>query len=161
MQRDLNAALSWIISVLSDAGIPFQFVGGLAARAHGATRDLVDLDLYVPDADLSRVAELGGEFLKQPPVHHVDEHWDLTFLKFSYGGWVVEVAGADSAKVWTRLTGQWTGARIDFESPKWWRFAGLAVPVMPLDQLVEYKRGLGRPVDIADLHEITLDSEEA
>ena len=46
--KKVGAALAWIVEILERHGVPYQVVGGLAARAHGAERPIVDIDLYVP-----------------------------------------------------------------------------------------------------------------
>jgi hypothetical protein len=44
----ISQALNWIVSLLNRHHIPYQIVGGLAAKAYGARRALVDIDMYVP-----------------------------------------------------------------------------------------------------------------
>jgi hypothetical protein len=46
--KKVGEALAWVAGVLERHGVPYQIVWGLAARAHGAARPVVDVDLYVP-----------------------------------------------------------------------------------------------------------------
>jgi hypothetical protein len=63
-----------------------QAVGGLAARAYGATRPLVDLDFYVRAEDLPRVLGRAGDSWVWGPEHFKDENWDLTVAKLEKHG---------------------------------------------------------------------------
>ena len=144
-------ALDWIVGLLEDAGIPFQVVGGLAARAYGATRPLADIDLYVPSAALRRVATLAAPYVTKAPRPHRDAHWDLTFMKLAHGGYQIEIAGADDAMLFDGRTDTWVSAAIVFEHPCTRDVAGVRLPLMPIAQLLEYKRALGREVDVADV----------
>lgn len=152
--HDLSDALRWISDLLNELDVPFQVVGGLAAMVYGASRPLVDIDMYVPDAALHRIAMRARPYLEQPPYHHVDSHWDLTFMKLRRSGWIIELAGADSAKVWNSRTKSWKPANIRFEAGRLHHINGVALRIMPKGQLVEYKRDLGRDVDKRDLSEL-------
>jgi hypothetical protein len=66
-------ALGWIVEVLRRADVPFQVVGGLAARAFGATRPLADLDFYVPTSRLDEIADLAAAQISRPPLSYRDE----------------------------------------------------------------------------------------
>jgi hypothetical protein len=152
--ESVASTLGELLAVLERLGVPFQAVGGLAARAHGATRALVDLDFYVPDEHLPSIAEALSHRVVRPPARHRDAHWDLIFMALTWGGWRIEVAGADSARVWSRTEGSWMPAGIDFAASQVREVGGVQVPVMPLDQLIAYKRGLDRPVDRLDVLEL-------
>ena len=51
-------ALDWIIEYLENNAIPYLVCGGLAAQAYGSTRDLADIDIYVPDEYLYQIARV-------------------------------------------------------------------------------------------------------
>jgi hypothetical protein len=142
-------ALLRTVAMLERLAVPYQIVGGAAAALYGVERPVHDIDLYVPARDLSRVAEACGERLGRPPGPHRDEHWDLTFLALEDSGLRVEIAGADAAYR-DAHTGAWHAAAIDFDHATRLRVNQQTVRVMPIGQLVAYKRCLDRPVDRID-----------
>ena len=129
-------------------------MGGLAVRAFGGSRPLVDIDLYVPDTGLEAIATRASSRLVRAPRRHVDEHWDLTFLELGFGGWSIEIAGADTARVRDGRVEDWRPAGIRFEASEMIEVEGVLLPIMPVAQLVDYKAGLGREVDRLDLGEL-------
>jgi len=150
----IRTALQWIVDVLERRAIPYQLVGGLAARAYGATRPIADIDLYIPATAVGAVLDAGADCVTRPPAAHKDAHWDLAFMQLVYAGRKIEVGIADDAKYRDARTGAWRDAAIDFESADVREVFGVRVPVMPRDQLVAYKRALGRDVDLADVEAI-------
>jgi len=153
MSRE-SEVLRWLVKLLDDARSPYQIVGGLAARAYGASRALVDIDVYVPSESLERVVESAQPHVRSGPIRHRDEHWDLTFAKLEYGGVPIEVAAADDAKLFDRRTATWVSAGVDFARGNEMEVAGVRLRVMPLEQLIEYKCALGRDVDAQDVAEL-------
>lgn len=154
MSRDLEAALRGLAELFADLEVPWQVVGGLAVRSLGGQRPLADIDIYVPDADLARVAEALGPDLTRAPERHRDGHWDLTFLAALRHGWRVEVAGADSTRYRDAGSGRWHPAHVDFEASVHRPVEGVSLPVMPRNRLVAYKRALDREVDRVDVREL-------
>jgi hypothetical protein len=148
-------ALRWIVEVLRRADVPFQVAGGLAARAYGATRPLADLDFYVPTSRLDEIADLVSAHVLRPPRLYRDECWDLVFMKLEYEGQSIELGGADGARYFDRQAGQWRDAGIRFDVSVGRTLFGIRLPVMPLEQLIEYKRRLDRDVDRQDIGEMT------
>ena len=154
MEERITEALSWITSVLRSHGIPFQAVGGLAARGYGATRPLVDLDFYISEEGLATLLEEVSPWVRRAPAHHEDEDWSLTFAQLRYAGVKIELGVADGARYWNSKESTWEEARVDFDASEVRPIAGIEVPLMPRDQLVEYKKALDRPVDRIDLVEM-------
>lgn len=146
-------ALQWLTGILDGAGIPWQVVGGLAARAYGATRPLHDIDLYVPDGRFGEAVALMGARVVRGPAHHRDLHWDLEFAVLEVEGVRVEVASS-AARYYDGGRRGWVPAAIDFDASERRMVEGVRVPVMARERLVDYKRRLGREVDLADLAEI-------
>lgn len=55
--RDTKAALAWITGILKSSQVPFQISGGLAANVYGATRELADIDIDLPDEKFDLVRD--------------------------------------------------------------------------------------------------------
>jgi hypothetical protein len=159
--NDGAQTLAWIVELLHRLEIPFQAVGGLAAKAYGAKRPLADLDFYVPTARLADIARATAPYVVRPPSHHSDESWDLIFMKIEYEGCEVELAGAEGARFFDCRADQWCEAGIDFGVSVERCILGVRVPVMPMEQLVTYKRQLARDVDQEDVADIVAAEFEA
>lgn len=147
-------ALAWIVGLLNDLEIPFQVVGGLAARAYGATRPLVDLDFYVPTSRLADVAAAASDRVVRPPAHHRDDEWDISFMALEHDGVRIELGGADGARYFDRGAGRWTDVAIDYGVALRREVLGVEVPLMPRVALIAYKRALDRAVDRQDLADL-------
>lgn len=128
----ISRALAWIIERLRQHDVAYQVVGGLAARAYGAHRPLVDIDFYVPFDRATALLEEVRPFITWGPEHHTGDRWDLTYLKIDYRGQWIEYEDSTSVCVF-----------------------GVEVEVMPKDELIRYKRHLGREVDLTDIEQLT------
>lgn len=146
--------LRWILGLLGQADAHYQAVGGLAARAYGASRPLVDLDFYLPGRDLRRVVEEVGTHCVWGPEHFKDDCWDLTYAKVVWKGVRIELAEAEGARYYSHARDGWVDHEIDFEQSERRTVLGVEVLVMPRTRLIAYKRELDRAVDRRDLEEI-------
>ena len=149
----VRAALTYITHLLRANDIPFQVVGGLAARAYGASRPIAEIDLYVPGDQLERISALASECVVRAPSHHRDSHWDMAFMALDYGGQRIEL-GAAEGRYYDHAAGCWRSAAVDFGRSELRELFGVVFPTMPLVQLMEYKRQLGREVDLQDVQEL-------
>lgn len=157
--RDRDAAwaraLDRVTALFARLGLPAQAVGGLAARAWGGTRDLVDLDFYVPERSLEDVAAAAPANVRRAPGRAVGPHWDVEVLVLDVAGCRVELGGAETARLRGSGEAPWQDARVDLAASVVRPVLGVPVPVMPLADLAAYKAVLGRAVDLVDLHELT------
>lgn len=55
-EQRVSDALAWITTIFEELEVQYVVSGGLAARIHGATRPLWDIDIDVSDEDLARLA---------------------------------------------------------------------------------------------------------
>ncbi len=154
MTKNQLPALNWIIDFLEQSDIPYVVCGGLAAQAYGASRQLNDIDLYVPSDKLDAVVKHGAPYVTYGPEHHVGAQWDLTYVKFDYHGQDVEVGSDKNCKILDHRSSKWVTKNISFENYERKEIYGVAVRVMAKNDLVAYKKLLNREVDIDDVTQI-------
>lgn len=148
-------ALGWVVETLHQAGAPYQVVGGLAAIAHGATRPLNDIDLYAPLWDPSHDLATLRRHATWGPQRYRDDDWDLVFMKLQVAGVQVEIGDSHADPMfYDRQAARWVQQTIDFDGSVPKRIFGVEVDVMPVDDLLAYKRALGRAVDAQDVREV-------
>ena len=152
--KDSGAALRWIITLMEDNNIHYQVVGGLAAKTYGATRELVDIDLYVSGHDFHRACELASEFITWGPSLYKDEDWDIEFAKFCYLEQKVEIGKSEPAKRYDREIGAWVNENIDYDDFVIGEYLGVTFKTIPKNKLIAYKRKLNREVDILDIQQM-------
>jgi uncharacterized membrane protein YhaH (DUF805 family) len=144
-------ALAWLSGLLADRGVRFAAVGGLAARAWGASRPLVDLDFFVSGEDLDRVEPDISPFVVRPLSTHRDEHRELSCLRLEYGGIPIELAVSEGARYREAATGEWHVAEIAFARCPRRQVLGIPLPVLAREDLLRLKRRLDRAIDRADV----------
>ena len=114
-RRRISTALAWIADGLRRHGVSHQAVGGLAARAYGARRPLVDIDFYVPFDEAADLLEEVRPFVVWGPEHHTGDKWDLTYLEIDYHGQRIELGDSSSdPRYFNAEDGRWERQRIDF-----------------------------------------------
>ena len=153
--KKVGEALAWIVGVLERHGVPYQVVGGLAARAYGAVRPIVDVDLYMPFDQAEDALEEIRPYVVWGPEHHAGDEWDLTFLKADFRGQRVELGDPSSVpRFFDRSKGHWVPQRVDYDAGVRIDVLGVWAWVMPEEELVPYKLALGREVDFDDVDQI-------
>ena len=154
-RRHAARALTWIVGALRRHGVPYQVVGGLAARAYGARRSLADIDIYAPfDLATGLFREI-RPFVIWGPERYVDEAWDITFLKMDYHGQRIELGDSSTAPCFFDTKNRrWESQHVDYADPTSARVFGVDIDVMPKDELFRYKSSLGREVDLVDIDQM-------
>lgn len=151
----IRRALEWVSGLLEELSIPFQVAGGLAAVAHGATRILQDIDIYVPSGALWEIRRRVTTHEIRGPRRVRSERWDCLLLEVRHSGEEIELADAERTRYRGGEGEPWFEADVDFEKAIRLEVFGVELPVMPLDDLVRYKRRIGRDVDLHDVAELT------
>ena len=147
-------ALKWITDKLIELDIPYQIVGGLAAKCYGSTRPLHDIDFYIPGKYITILENELTEYIEAPPEHLNDENWDILFMKLRYNGQQIEFADADTARYYDSRSQLWIKQEINFTESTLIEFEGIELPVIPKQDLIQYKKRLDRKVDRIDIMEI-------
>lgn len=74
--------------------------------------------------------------------------------EISYHGQQIEIGGSADLKIRDCATGAWHLQTISFDASVPMSVLGCDVAVMPADQLIAYKRILGRDVDLQDIRDL-------
>jgi len=155
-----------ILRALNDAEVRYLIVGGLAVVAHGYIRATVDIDIVLNlEESNARNAMRALIAIGYRPLVPVD---------------ALEFANPEIRKRWQTekhmivfqlRNPNRDSTRLDLfvEEPfsfsdelaraKWESVAGLRVPVLCLERLLQMKRESGRPQDLADVEQLMLISQ--
>jgi hypothetical protein len=152
--RKTSAALEWVVEKLENLSIPYQVVGGLAARVFGAKRPIADIDMYIPASCGARLASEMQDYLTKPLKHYVEDVWDIEYFQIKFRGQKIEFGLSPGAKIFDTTSKKWVEQTIDFSKSERMIFEGIEILVMPRDDLVAYKKLLGREVDRWDIEAI-------
>lgn len=149
-------AFDELLRRLTDAGVQFVVVGGLAVNAWGVVRGTKDVDVVVaPDNDnLKRLADVavaagghvqqGAAFLGTPiSIASAMAAGDQVPIETDLGRLDV-VQGLDGIPDYEDLRAQATEAEV----------LGVRVPICSRDHLTAMKRAAGRTRDLADLEDL-------
>ena len=154
MTRRTKDAFKWIMEILRKCEISFQIQGGLAARIYGSHRRLADIDIGIPDNKLKELLPEVKRHIVYGPKRYIDENWDLLLMTLRYKGQEIDVFGNDSALMFDSKRKKWTKSRARLEGSEMKVVYDLRVPVIPKKELIEYKKALGRSVDISDIKDL-------
>lgn len=144
--------LSFLIQALDGAGIASQATGGLAGNLWGSVWPLHDIDLDVATVDLDRLERRFAPFVLSRG-RLVDDEFDLDLLHLRRNGVDIEIAGADGA--WIRSpAGTWAPLARTLERAVERPLVEACVRTQRLEDLLAYKRVLGRTADVLDLQRL-------
>jgi len=143
-------AVHRVLDLLEAAGLRYQCTGGFAGIVHGSKWPLHDLDLDVAKADMPTVERILGASVTRAAAAYRDGEFDLVLLQAEVGGLEVDVSQVEGAKI---LTGSgWEPMGVDLSRREFVSWEGRSVPVIPLAELIAYKRRLpGRTSDVSEL----------
>jgi hypothetical protein len=145
MTDKVISGLGWIVGVLNRLGYEYQVTGGLAAHLYGSKREVYDIDIEVSDSVVWELASECNDYVVYGPSRYVDEHFDLLLMTLDYHGQLIDVCGIDTMY----LKGE--KQNICLKNYNRTKVSGIDIRVVGLDDLLCYKRILGREVDLLDI----------
>lgn len=151
--KNTEKAFHWIIDILEEYHIAYKISGGLAARLHGAKRELADIDIELADADVIKLAHEVKPFIVFGPTRYKDENWNLELMTLEYEGQEIDIAGIEALIFDQKMRG-WVACPGDLTTVEIKEAFGRRVPVESLQTLISYKTILGRDVDLEDIREL-------
>jgi hypothetical protein len=146
--------LKFLVEILSQHNIEYQFTGGLAGNVYGSTWPLHDIDLEVAQNDIGRVADILQDYTVRPLSRFVDEEFDLMLLGLRINQVDVEINQVEDA--WIFTNGIRTQLNTDLSRKNKMIFLALELYVQPLEDIIKYKNLLGRQADVNDLMKLKL-----
>jgi len=155
MSVKVKNALVWLKGILESNNTPYQIVGGFAAHIHGGTRPVADIDLYIPRQFASEILPSVEAYISKPLTHYREGAWDLEYMQLIFAGQKIEIGLSPGSKIQDRATGEWVELQTDYSTSVIGEYKGIAVPVIPIADLIAYKALLGREVDLIDIEELT------
>ncbi|MFM2646246.1 MULTISPECIES: nucleotidyltransferase family protein [Vibrio] len=158
MSEKVKVALKWLKGLLDAENIEYQIVGGLAATIHGGSRDIADIDLYIHNSDANKVLSHVSQFISKPLTRYTEFGWDLEYFQLVYQNQKIEIGLSQNTRIQSAVDGSWYQLEIDYSASVEKEYQGIVLPVIPVQYLIEYKRILGREVDLIDIEELTLSS---
>ena len=153
MEKDTKGALEWIVGILEKYEVPFQISGGCAAKIYGSPRELNDIDIDIPENYFSKIISDVKPYIIYGPDQYKDNKWGLYLMTLNYAGQEIDI-GSGNAKISTKDRDKWIDFSTDFSKAVKKTFLGLEVPVIPKEDLVNYKQlldGEHQQVDIESI----------
>jgi hypothetical protein len=134
--NNTKKALIWITNILKNHAISFQITGGLAARVYGSTRELIDIDIDIPENDFEKIKEEVKPFIIFGPSHFKSENWDLFLMTLNYHGQEIDLSGAENTKIYDNKNKAWVEILTDFSKVRYMDIEGLTLPVIEREALM-------------------------
>lgn len=155
MSNRVKVALEWLNNLLESRQVQYQIVGGLAATIHGGSREVADIDLYINKSDASKVLSQVTPYISKPLMHYAEGSWDLEYFQLIYQSQKIEIGLFPGTKIRSSENDVWYELKTDFSASVTKSYLGMEVPVIPIYDLISYKRILGREVDLIDVQELS------
>jgi len=155
MSEKVVNSLVWLKRILEEHEVPFQIVGGLAAKIHGGSRPVADIDLYIPKELAENILPSVSNYISKPLTHYVEYGWDLEYCQLIYQGQKIEIGLSPGTKIFNAITSEWIELVTDYSRSVVTSYEGVEVPVIPVSELIAYKSLLNREVDLIDISELT------
>jgi len=154
MRRKTKEAFTWIVGILRKHSIQFRISGGFAANIYGSNRPLADIDIEIPDDKVLEIQEEVEKYIIYGPKRYTDLEFDLLLMTLKYKGQEIDICGINSLKLFNKKTRKWTKERINLSKVTRKKVYDFVVPVIPLKNLIAYKKKISRDVDIQDVNAI-------
>jgi len=153
MHEDYKKAFKWIVKLLDKNGIKFHFHGGLAAYSYGSKIRYNDIDLDMNLEDMLKLSSIAKEYVLEEPWTGISSNkiWKGYLMVLKYQGVKIEITDAKNTKIFNKETGKYERFPTDIKKPTVKEIFGLKVPIMPLENLIDYKSKLRFPNDLVDL----------
>lgn len=146
-------ALKWIIGILNKHKTDYQISGGFAAKLYDSDRELVDIDIDIPDNKFNNMYDDVKDYIIYGPKKYKDRNWDLKLMTLDYNGQTIDISG--KAKIFDKNSQKWVIRKVDFSKSDTMKIDGIDVSVISKEDLISYKSKLLRRVDRQDIKNLS------
>ena len=141
MEQKTRTALIWILEILKKHNVPYQIMGGFAAKVFGSKRELHDIDIDISETKFPLILPEIKEYITYGPARYQDGKWDLELVTLNYNGQEIDISGVDTLRISTKDRTQWVSYPEGFEAVTV-NFEGLDIVLMHPRKLSAYKKML-------------------
>jgi len=96
------------------------------------------------------------KFIIYGPKRYKDNVFDLLLMTLKYKGQEMDIYGINSEKLFNKKTNKWNKARINLSKTTKKKVFNLIVSIIPLKDLISYKKKISRNVDIQDIKALSM-----
>jgi len=152
-QKQYVPALKWIVKLLKKEKIKFNILGGLAAYVYGSKRIINDIDISMNYKDMKKLTEIAKKYVVEEPwnITSPKSLWKGYYMELNYKGIAIEIGASKNIKFFNKKIKKWENFPDGLDKSINKKVFGLVVPVMPRKNLIQYKKKLGRKMDLVDL----------
>ena len=145
-QKAYIHALRWIVKILKRNKIKFNVIGGLAAYIYGSKRMLVDIDLSMSYNNMEKLTKIAEKYVVEKPWNGTSStsQWGGYYMELNYKGIAIEIGEAKNTQFLNKKTKKWERFPDGLEKSVNKRIFGIIISVMPKENLIRYKKKLGR-----------------
>lgn len=151
--EEKKRVLKFLVDTLNKNEITFQVSGGLGAIAHGATRELRDIDIEINKKNCPKAHELFKDFITEDFRHYEDGEFALWMMTLSIGGVPVDINQVEESYAFDDEGGKHLLPE-DLVDTELKSIGDIIFPVQNKKNLIAYKKIVNRDTDITDVKEM-------
>ena len=149
--------LLYVTQKLNRLNIDYQVSGGTAAILYGVSRETEDIDIDLHKFDIPKVVELFKEYVSEEYHHYSGtdgSDFDLWLLNLEISSVPVEFGQAEGAKIRASGSERWLDLPDTIGQATTIAVENHPIRIQRIDDLIQYKKILGRDVDKFDVAEL-------
>lgn len=137
--KRLLVTLDFLLPILGRSHYTYHITGGFAAHLFGATREVNDIDIALPQRDFLALSEELKNFVVEGPARLRAPPWDLWLTVLRIGEQTIDLSGDEEPRVQHKSTGEWVPLPENFESDVAVAWGGFNLRVQHPADLAAYK----------------------
>jgi hypothetical protein len=135
----LFLTLDFLLPILGRGDYTYHITGGFAAHLFGATREVNDIDIALPQRDFLALSQELKSFVVEGPARVLAPPWDLWLTVLRIGEQMIDLSGDEEPRVLHKSTGEWVRIPENFETDVVVAWGGFNLRVQHPNDLAAYK----------------------